>query len=369
MSGFFFVVMLISVAVVTTGFRNVWKEFPAHHTDLLGIALFLPLYCSVHFFWHIASTRYAIPILPILLIFGIRGVHAWLEPFERHKMWTGVTFALLLATYGIKNAEAIHDSFFTPDPGNLPPRESLNWLKDHTAPHAKVLSIIAPSVELFANRSCLTGVKAFNADMFLFDIQRAGLSYVVDRNVNALTSGVGDTEDINAIWNQIRVWLASYPGRFRRVYGNETEQTTIYEVTASPGYLQAYDAYCSASRAYLSGHEEEAFVWLKKSQALDPTLGTAANLLGGLYMRRHDFPQAEAAFLKSVQLLPDSPSARVNLASLYRLAGRTALSDDYGRQALQISIANGDEKEFTVRLQSLHHLWDNHQMILWMDLL
>jgi len=89
LSWFFFVVMLLCVGLVTAGFRNVWKQSPSHRTDLVAIALFFLLYCAVHFFWHIASTRYAIPLLPILLLFGIRGFNAWLSPLPRPG-WSGL---------------------------------------------------------------------------------------------------------------------------------------------------------------------------------------------------------------------------------------------------------------------------------------
>jgi Tfp pilus assembly protein PilF len=84
-------------------------------------------------------------------------------------------------------------------------------------------------------------------------------------------------------------------------------------------------------------------------------------------MKRNDFKNAERAFLKSIEQMPDSPSAMVNLASLYRLEGQTQRSNLYIRRALDVSAANGDQEALKERLRALYRLWDQHQAIIFME--
>ena len=184
----------------------------------------------------------------------------------------------------------------------------------------------------------------------------------MDWNVYAITSGVGEMEDINRIWSRMRLWISHYPQRFHLVpQGILTSKPLIYQVVYEPGDIDAYEVYKVAAQLYLQGHEDQAFDKLNELLAHYPNLGSATNLLGAIYMRRLDFKNAERAFLKSIALLPDSSIAMINLASIYQLEGQTERSRDYLRRALEVSTINGDQKQLQERLQTLYGLWDQTQ--------
>ena len=84
-------------------------------------------------------------------------------------------------------------------------------------------------------------------------------------------------------------------------------------------------------------------------------------------MRRGDFKNAERTLLRAIKIMPDSPIAMVNLASIYRLQGQDAKSKEYIQRALYVSGVNGDREALQSRLNALYRLWDRHQAMIFIE--
>ena len=122
----------------------------------------------MHVFWHVSARRYAIPLLPFMLIFLVHGVHALRTPLKKRKCGRDWLFSLLLIPYLYKNGLAVHEALLASDPMKSPPWRSLAWLNQNTPSDVQVLSDIATNVELYTDRQAVVQVSAVSSEMFLY---------------------------------------------------------------------------------------------------------------------------------------------------------------------------------------------------------
>jgi tetratricopeptide (TPR) repeat protein len=69
------------------------------------------------------------------------------------------------------------------------------------------------------------------------------------------------------------------------------------------------------------GLDQDAVNVLKQTLSLAPDYPTAYTLLGQVYLKRHDFEQAKAAFEQSIQINPFNPEVHVGLADACAVLG------------------------------------------------
>jgi len=302
--------------------------------------------------------------MPLLLIFFTRGINVVFQPYKHRKLFTGTLMALLFMSYAQRNSHAVYESLWAPSPMKSPPWRSLAWVNANIPPGAKVISDIAPDIELYTNRPALFGIQSNNPDFFLYRLAEEHFDYIVDRQGSFLTPGVGLTENPNAAWDRLRLRFSRFPKQFQLVFEDPVEQTKIYRVMAEPGLVPAYRLYVEASQHYQSGRMNEAYRTLKQCLALDPKLGSANNLLGVVYLRQNDFPNAEKAFRQTIALLPYSTNAMLNLATLYRQTGQIESSEAIVQQALDVSRTDGRGETFLKSVNDLRQLWNRHSSFL-----
>jgi len=360
-------VTVLSLVGIGVGVRSFWKTPHREQPVLIGVGIFCGLYGAVHLFWHVAAPRYAIPVLPCLLVFMVRGINQLFSSFKRRNVWAGLVLGIAFLFYGYRNALAVHESLWAPDVMKGPPWRSLAWLKENTPPDSQVISGIASSVDLYAERRALSGIPATNVEYFLYQTITRRLQYIVDRDVSFLTPGVSGTDDPNSLWMKKRLWIAHYPRVFRLLFNDPIERTAIYRIVPDAGFAQAYECLKAAAADYNAGRLEESFRLVRECLTAFPRMGSATNYLGALYMKRMDLRDAEGAFRKTIEVLPDFPDAMLNLATVYRMAGQTERSEEYVQRALEVSEVNGERDPYSQKIAKLRQLWDQHVATILLD--
>ncbi len=248
-----------------------------------------------------------------------------------------------------------------------PPWKSLEWFEQNSPPDARVMSAIAPSIELYTNRLALPGVAASNVEMFLYRLREKHLDYIVDRSSLFLTPGIEGTDNPNNFWALMRLRLKMYPERFVRLYENPEEETIIYRVNVEPEFVQAYDLLIKANASYQAGRFEEALSTVREALRKYPKFGSAANLLGALYWRSGDLVHAERSFQESIEYLPSSTHAMMNLATLYRQEGRYDRSEQVIARAKALGAERGELDDLDASIRTLYADWDNKRGVIFLD--
>ena len=87
----------------------------------------------------------------------------------------------------------------------------------------------------------------------------------------------------------------------------------------------------------LEGQLDRALENAREAVTLQPSLPESYNILGSVYYLRNEMPQAERAFLKVLDLHPQSDAALTNLAEVYAQTGRAQLARVTLRRALAIN--------------------------------
>lgn len=351
------VASLLFMAALTAGFRSLWKERPAQRDELTAVAVFSGLYLAVHVFWHVAEARYALTVLPFVLVFLVRGLRVtagrlWGTPRGMH-----VALALLFLYYGVRGGNALRETYWSPNVMNAPPWRSLAWLRQHTPTHAKTLSPIAATVELYAQRPSMPEVNAQTSEGYLYALLHWGLDYVVDRPKRLVAPGVGKADNPNQRWRLFRYWMVLHPEHFQPVYRNAAERSMILRVVYDPRFGAAYEGFLQALQSYNAGQWDRAFRQVRDCLAFYPELGTAINLEGVLYLKRGDDAQAERDFLHAEAVLPGSPVPLINLATLYEMSGQPERAALFIQRAKTVCAARGEEAGFSRNLKELEPLW------------
>jgi tetratricopeptide (TPR) repeat protein len=282
-------------------------------------------------------------------------------------MWTGVAFSLLLVPYLYKNGLAVHEALVAPNPMKSPPWRSLAWLNQHTPSDVQVLSDIATNVELYTDRQAVVEVSATSSEMFLYRLIQDHLEYIVYRQLSFVSPGVVGADDPNLVWNQMAEWFTRHADRFPLVFADAAEQTGVFHVAPEPGFSDAFEKIKEATQAYQADRLDDALQLAQQSIAIDPKVGEAFNLLGAIYLRQNNRPDAERAWLRATQLLPDSPNAMVNLATLYQMRGQTERVSEYLRRAKEIADRNGLQVIFQSNMDDLQRQWDHHKARIFID--
>ena len=351
-----FVLLLVGIAV---GFRRLWKKQNAARPVLLSMAIFCISFSLVHIFWHVADARYFILLVPFALIF--------LVMTAGRSAWGKIILVAVLMVCANENGHAIYQSLWAPNPMNAHPKHSINWLKENTLPTTKILSNIAPTLDLYTKRPTSSLLNATSVDGLEYLLATRQFEYIVLRAGTATDPGAASTVNINTVWDRYRSWVQHYPDRFPCVSYDSPEATGIYHVVVDPNFVRAYQKFILAAHHGENKQYEQAFMEVNQCLAQYPRLGSATNLLGALYFMANDMKSAEAMFLKTTELLPDSPNAVVNLASIYNREGKAAEALDCLNKGLSINALNGDAAEFKEKVQNLKKLWERNDCELFID--
>jgi Tfp pilus assembly protein PilF len=112
----------------------------------------------------------------------------------------------------------------------------------------------------------------------------------------------------------------------------------------------------AAVNAAREGKFDEAEAAVKKVIAADPADGQAQSILGYVYIQKQDWPGAQAAYTKALELTPDSTDSVLGLAEAYQKQGNADKATEVLVKAAEANPQDG-ALQFSV---GLHHLNANH---------
>jgi len=361
-------IMAVWIIGIGVGFRNLWLK-SNDRTTLLAAAFFSGSFFLIHVFWHVASSFYFLPLFPLALLFFVRGANTCLANVKNGATWTRIALVCLFLSYGYENVRRVYRTYWVYRPWSAPPWKALKWLQQNLEPSSKILSNIAATVDLYTTHSAVgADTTATNVELFLYYSAKQDMPYIVIRDQEILTPGVGTTEDPNLIVARYLRWIRLYPQRFVCVFDDASEKTKIYQMTSPPEFVNAFDLFIEAVQEFEVRRYGQSLDSVKRSLAMYPTLGGAWNLLGILYLMRGDKKNSEFSFLRATSLLPDSYNDLLNLATLHRRQGEVEVSEDFLKKGLDVAEMRGERKDYEETVKKLRSLWDQGKATLFIDM-
>ncbi len=362
-------VLVLSVlygGLVWSGARALWLERPDDRAVLFAMGLFCGLYFTVHLFWHVAVPRYAIALLPFMVFLMVRGFHAVFAP-KPARIIGALAMAILLGIYAHRNTVRLYDNAWDPNPLNVPPWGAFDWIRQNTTPEDTIMSGIAPSVELYTGRRSFPGMNSGNVEMFVYQLHHRDTDFILDREVPFLAQGIGATDDPNKAWMRFRIRFMAYPEIFQKVYEDVPGRTRIYKVTEDPSFANAYEKVKVGYAQYQANRLPEALKTAQSALSLYPRFASACSLIGAIYWRANQIPEAEQFFLKSVEYMPTSIHSMMNLATIYHQTGREMLAQTYLERARAVTAAKGEQNKFEHTLQDVYQQWSQKRAYIFLD--
>lgn len=230
-------------------------------------------------------------------------------------------------------------------------------MREQTPASARVLSTMAPSVALWTGRYSDGSPRVSSVVDLIRHVEKSRFDYIVDRPMDFLTPAVGLTDDPNAVWSWIRRWLARYPGKFRPVFHDGAEKTTVYRILPDLDLLPAIDLYEDAANAFERGDLPAVVPPLQASLQRYPDLGAAQNLMGVLLVDQARFSEAQRAFESAARLQPDSAVPLLNLATLSHRRKLPGEAQRFLDEAEALSKERGEEVIFRRNVGPLVKSW------------
>ncbi len=353
------ILLLAFVFTMVLATHRLWNHHRAHRIVVGNFATFTFLFFAVHVFWHIPDARYAVPILPFLCI-------ATVCAFFRFS-WGRALLGVVLVASLFENAHVVYKALYVPNPLNAPPWFSLEWVRQNTDPQARVVSNVAPSVDLYSNRAAGPLLNVTSVDMMKYVLLSRGYDYILLRKGTATASTIDGTENLNLVWNRYRRWAENYPNRFPTVFIGPSGTARVYAISPDPRFLEAYELFIEAGRLAKENKYEAAFSKTSLALKKDPTLPSAMNLLGALYFIADKLEAAENIFKKTIELQPDSPNGAANLATLYSTRNNPEEAQRWLALAQKTNLANGNEHELAEKIANLPQRWKLNDRPLFID--
>jgi tetratricopeptide (TPR) repeat protein len=101
-----------------------------------------------------------------------------------------------------------------------------------------------------------------------------------------------------------------------------------------------------------AGNLETALTELAKAVELDSNFWQAWINLGNVFFHRKDYKNAEASYLRALDIIPDSPDVFYNLANYYMVTGDTTKAVIYYQRVEELAPEYPSVAEILSRLKS-----------------
>lgn len=242
---------------------------------VLAMAAFAVGVFCLHLLWQQIFDRYLLPLLPLIWIFALSAARD-LRP-ERRRPALKAAAALLLGLLLWRDAAALSA---LPATGAQPWPETMAWIRDNTAPAARLQSFYAPNVMLWTGRSAVASFRGVSLrDHWLAKCLYNGIEYVV------VEEDASRWEHMPGAWQaevyRLGAWAASSP-YVAAVFRSPADRTIVYRIRHPhpERFLKAWKLFGEAM--LLSREHGPVRTKLLEALALEPELECArAALLGG----------------------------------------------------------------------------------------
>jgi hypothetical protein len=293
------------------------EDLPAR-AAALGTGLLLFSQLLVMALWTARSERYALPMLPLALVFLVHGARAALGARGARPLLAAA--ALALCGYSVRLAAAMNS-------GSRPLEtrlcsSTLEWISSNTPPDARLLGS-GPLIGLYTGRGAENLFSAPDADAFLAVLRRRGITYAVVTDIPLLSPG-GPYANNHALQKAMEdAWVRSRPRYFRKVFSSREERREIYAVSFPPRLGEAARWYALARDSAGSGRTAAAEEQLRLALAAWPDFPSALAALAAVREGR-GAPDAEVEGLlrRALALEPNFPRASRHLVKFLRAHGR-----------------------------------------------
>lgn len=297
------------------GLVSLLAQGQGRHTALAAGALLLGqgLVLSL---WTAYSERYALPLLPLGLLFLTVGAGA---AWPARPLAARALLAALAASFLLHSAKLALEG-----PEARLCAETLDWIRRQTPADSRFTGN-APLLFLYTGRRGDGLFQARDADQFLFSLSNAGITHVMLTD-QAILSARGSLRNDHALQKRLELaWVAGHPRHFRKLYANPAERTAVYAVLAAPGRSEAARHYARALREFGSSDLAGAESSLRLALAADRDFPSALAALASVILARGGEPaEAERLLRRALELEPNFPRASGALAQLLEDRGRPA---------------------------------------------
>lgn len=269
--------------------------------------------------WTVYSDRYALPMLPLALVFFAAGARA---SWKASPAVGRALLALLAAGFAVHSAQIAVALHRAPRRENMLPARTLEWISQNTPPGSRFVGE-SPLVALYTGRSGDGLFGARDLDMYLERLARSRIDYalVTDRRI---LSPKGSFKNDQGLQKQLeRGWIAGHPRLFRLVHAEAEERTGVYKVELPAGWDGAFVLYAGSLARIKAGDLAGAEKELRAALAAVPDFPSALLALATVELVRGEPPGgAEKLLGRALELEPDYPEASRALAELLDHLGR-----------------------------------------------
>ncbi|MDA8132373.1 MAG: hypothetical protein M0011_12800 [Elusimicrobia bacterium] len=270
--------------------------------------------------WTVYSERYALPMLPLALLFFSAGATAaWRgRPWAARALLGALAAGFMLHTVQLA---LVTNSERAPMDGRLCAR-TLEWIRRETPPESRFVGS-SPLVALYTGRAGdgLFGARDF--DLFLTALSRSGITHALVTDLPVL-SARGSYANDHALQKRMeRAWITGHPKYFSRLFSDAAEHTAVYSVSIPPGWGEAAGLYAAALAEVRTGRLAEGERDLRLALEAVPDFPSALTALAAVKMiSGKDMSGAEKLLRRTLELEPDFPRASRMLFALLERGGR-----------------------------------------------
>lgn len=333
----------MGIVLVILGIRSLERSHPPFL--LVSTTLFCLFYGLLHSAWLAVHAHYFFPIVPWVLIYGVRGAQVLYSRFPSLRPAARGACALLLMIYFYQDGSALSQSWGPRKESS--PLASFQWIREHVpaSPQTLILAANASALCLYTGHYTVALIPSPDMEGFRYRLIKDGVTHIFFAPFHVLAVQTTPDRDPEKMWQRSRWWVRSWPKAFKKIYENPTESTSLYEVVPHPTYRKAYELYLEAMKDLRIGSGGPGLAKLEQTLQVYPHLATALTAYGtALFLAGRDLPLAERTLKEALRIRPTSPLPLLNLARLYRHEGRRDLAKLYYQKA-QKAMALSREEE------------------------
>jgi len=270
--------------------------------------------------WSVYSQRYALPILPFMLLFLVAGLYSFAE--SRAKAAKGLLVLLALG-FLIRSAGLALETYSPQRPAETKLcLQTLEWIRTETPPESRFLGRGA-AILLYTGRAGHGMFGAPNMDAFISELSRLHITHALVTDETALSPrGAYRT---NQAWQKMmeRAWLQQHPRFFKKLHENKAEKTEIYSIGIPERWDNAVALYGRALRELRDSDRTAATASLRQALAEVPDFPSALTALASVRLwQGKDFKEAEKHLRHALALEPNYARASQMLLEILERQGR-----------------------------------------------
>lgn len=302
--------------------------------------IYTVLHLALYMLWVNVAVRYMLPIMPLLLFFFIRGTKGIKKGFFY------AVSAVLLLCYISSDAKIVAASLSHERRRSSPlaPFDTYEWVKENTSKDDIFFGQITSRFFLYTGRVMNYSIDFTLRDEFYLMLLLGNYDYVALFSIEDVQPGL----EYSLTHGQYALMLGYLADetRFRRVFSDPDEETSIWEVRKNPDFVKAWQRYHEGLTAYYTGRKEEAARVLEDALRISADFPSVAADLAKIYMDYGEHTKALDIIARALDLYPESLLLHMVRGELYMQEGKTEKAREDIGKALAIAGTIGARKYY-----------------------